>query len=358
MPLLVDGRIFSLQSKGGISQFWAYVLASRPWRRHLQTWLFVYPGHERNIHLQASGLLDTADARVVSCPIPPSDNDKWALTEHASQRADLARALGSRFGAVVNTYYGENIHPDCARYVVTALDFAHEELPELAERPSTPGVLARKRLAFEQASWVSFISNASRQRFFVHYPDFDRSRTGVIYLGHEPTQPLATRARKAILHVGSRGLYKNFPVVAQALRELMQRDADVRLLLLGGEPIDETVLALVGRFPGRVVFDSAPSDHAMDLAMATSWIYVSASRYEGFGIPLLNAMRLGALPVVSDIPVYREVAGARARYFDPTSATDLAEALEAALGCEPTHRSIWRTWNDVAADYVRLLCHE
>ena len=358
LPLLVDGRIFSLQSKGGISQMWAYLLASECWRRRLKTWLFVYPGYERNLHLQTAGLLSAADIRIIKCPIPSSNNDNWNRAEHARQRAELIRSLGYRFGTVVDTYYGENVHPDCSRYVVTGYDFAHEELPELAERPSTASVLAQKRLAFGQADWVSFISNASRERFFVHHPDFDRHRTGVIYLGHQPTSPQVLRARDTILHVGSRGLYKNFGIVAEALQVLMQREASVRLLLLGGESIDATVQALIQRFPGRVTFDPAPSDQAMDLAMAASCIYVSASRYEGFGIPLLNALRLGAQPVVSDIPVYRELAGGHARYFTPTSADGLVAALQAALTCRTKPRPTWRTWDHVAADYVRLLCHE
>ena len=244
-----------------------------------------------------------------------------------------------------------------ARYIVIGHDFAHEELPELAERPSTAGVLRRKRLSFEQADWSCFVSNATRERFFVHFPDYDRQRTSVIYHGHEPTRPQATRARNTVLHVGSRGLYKNFGVVAEALRRLMDREPALRLLLLGGEPADGTVDALRRDFPGRVVFDPKPSDVAMDLAMASAWVYVSASRYEGFGIPLLNAMRLGAHPVVSDIPVYREVAGPHARYFDPRSADALHDALVGALSCDPTPRRIWRTWDDVAAEYARLLRH-
>lgn len=357
IPILVDGRAFFLQDKGGITQMYSYILSSQRWRRYLQTWLLVYPGYERNLHLQASGLLTSDDVRIVPCSIPPSDHDKFNQPEHDRQRAEIARATGCCFRAVVNTYYGENVLPDCRRYIVTGLDFAHEERPELLERPTTTGVLRRKRLAFEQADWACFISNASRERFFANYPGYDRQRTSVIYLGHEPTQPQATRARNTVLHVGSRGLYKNFGVVAAAIRRLMEREVMVRLLLLGGEPADATVDALRRDFPGRVIFDPKPSDAAMDLAMAAVWIYVSASLYEGFGIPLLNAIRLGAHPVVSDIPVYREVAGAHARYFDPTSADALHDALLGALSCEPVPRRIWRTWDDVAAEYATLLCH-
>ncbi len=358
IPILVDGRIFTLQDKGGISQFWAYVLCSPQWRGHLQTCLLVYPGHERNLHLQASGLLTADDMHIRYCPIPPSDHDKFNQPEHDSQRADVARDFRYSFRAVVNTYYGENVLPDCARYIVIGHDFAHEELPEMAKRTTTAGVLRRKRLAFEQATWVCFVSNASRERFFVHYPSYERQRTSVVYHGHEPTRPHATRARNTVLHVGSRGMYKNFGVVAVAMRRLMERDNAVRLLLLGGEPTDGTVEALRLNFPGRVIFDPKPTDAAMDLAMASSWIYVSASLYEGFGIPLLNAMRMGTHPVVSDIPVYREVAGSHALYFDPTSADSLHEALINTLARAPMLRPTWRTWDDVATEYVELLCYE
>ena len=44
---------------------------------------------------------------------------------------------------------------------------------------------------------------------------------------------------------------------------------------------------------------------------------VSASRDEGFGIPLVEAMALGTPLVVSDIPVFREVGGDAAAYVDP-----------------------------------------
>jgi glycosyltransferase involved in cell wall biosynthesis len=356
LPVLVDGRIFSLQAKGGISQMWANILGSPAWQYHLDTWLMLYPYHERNVHLLEAGLLDGAPSiQVIDSPVPPSDNDKWAGAEHAQQRCEIVAAHRTDFAVVLNTYYGECIFPACSRYIVSALDFAHEELPELAAKPSTPGVLRQKKLAFAQASQVSFISNASRERFFVHYPAFERRHTGVIYLGHDARLPSVPKARDVVLHVGSRGAYKNFITVAEGVQEVMARHARLRLFVMGGEPADATIEQLKRRFPGRVVFDPAPSDGTMDFAMALAGFYVSASRYEGFGIPLLNAMRLGAVPVVSDIPVYREIAAGYAHFFAPDSAAALASALERALVATPAPHRPWRTWDHVATDYATLV---
>lgn len=354
--VLVDGRIFSLQTKGGISQMWANILGSALWQRRVETWLMLYPRHERNVHLRETDLLTSASSiKLIESSIPPSDNENWATAEHASQRVGIVASRRDGFDAVLNTYYGESIFPACSRYIVSALDFAHEEMPELANKPSTAGVLRQKKLAFSQASQVSFISNASRERFFVHYPDFERSRTGVIYLGHDARLPTVPKARNMVLHVGSRGAYKNFPTVAAGVQPVMERHARLRLFVLGGEPADATIEQLQQRFPGRVVFDPAPTDSAMDFAMSLAGFYVSASRYEGFGIPLLNAMRLGTVPVVSDIPVYREFAADQAHFFSPDSGTALAAALERALSAPPFLHRPWRTWDHVAADYASLV---
>jgi len=48
---------------------------------------------------------------------------------------------------------------------------------------------------------------------------------------------------------------------------------------------------------------------------------------EGFGLPALEAVSLGCIVCVSDIPVFHEILGSHAVYFDPNSSGSLAKAL-------------------------------
>ena len=177
--VLIDGRIFSLQPKGGISKMWAYILATPEWRRQVNTAVLLYPGHQRNVHLREADIFTGEGAAVaVDCPIPPSDSPAYAAPEFAGRRREsiVGSGVAGEVSTVINTYYCENVLGD-RRYLVTALDFAHEELPELAAKPTTAHVLHQKKLAFEAADCISFISNASRQRFFEHYSWFHGRQT-------------------------------------------------------------------------------------------------------------------------------------------------------------------------------------
>ena len=79
----------------------------------------------------------------------------------------------------------------------------------------------------------------------------------------------------------------------------------------------------------RLVFHDGATDAEYADVLAGATALVTASKAEGFGIPLVEAMRLGTPVVVSDIPIFREIGGDAALYFPPDDPAALAQAIGA-----------------------------
>lgn len=73
------------------------------------------------------------------------------------------------------------------------------------------------------------------------------------------------------------------------------------------------------------------SDEAKAALYQSASLFVTASRYEGFGMPVLEAMSYGAPCAISDIPVFKEVAQDAALYFDPEKPEDISKILAKGL---------------------------
>lgn len=93
-------------------------------------------------------------------------------------------------------------------------------------------------------------------------------------------------------------------------------------------------------------------------------VYVMPSLYEGFGMPLLEAMAGKTPTIASDIPVLREVGGGASLYFDPHDPEMLAQHLESVLTNETIaselialgERNLERySWTDVTRNLVRKI---
>jgi len=81
--------------------------------------------------------------------------------------------------------------------------------------------------------------------------------------------------------------------------------------------------------------------------------FIYPSTFEGFGMPVLEAMAAGVPVACSDIPPLREIAGSTIHYFDPTSESEIRDALELlATGDLPTEAAQQRasefTWEKAA----------
>jgi len=127
-----------------------------------------------------------------------------------------------------------------------------------------------------------------------------------------------------ILYAGSYMPYKNVEALARALHHL----PGWRLRLLSAAS-EDTRRALTSLAPeGTLDFMGGASDAEYAAALASARVFATASREEGFGLPVAEALAAGTPIAISDIPIFHEVAGAYAEYFAPEDPADIARAIE------------------------------
>jgi len=105
------------------------------------------------------------------------------------------------------------------------------------------------------------------------------------------------------------------------------------------------------------------SDAELDFLYSNASALVFASKAEGFGLPIVEAMTRGLPIICSDIPIFRELADGYAQFVDIADDNGLVEAIETFLDKTPLDQRLsrsprpWRSWDDYA-DELLTICEE
>jgi glycosyltransferase involved in cell wall biosynthesis len=216
--------------------------------------------------------------------------------------------------------------------VVTIHDMTAEKLPHLFPEEEARGE-EKKRLARE-ADGVVCISEATR-RDVVELLNIPRDRTVVVHHANSlDVTPGEERLveRRYVLFVGMRAAYKNFEKLVEAVATGRKLPKDLHIACFGGGDFTAAErqrfadLGISGRF-----HHFAGGDETLATLYAHADAFVYPSLYEGFGIPLLEAMHYGCPVLASKIDCFLEVAADAVLYFNPASADDLADQLARLL---------------------------
>ena len=134
--------------------------------------------------------------------------------------------------------------------------------------------------------------------------------------------PSADR-RPDLVYMGSFMPYKDVDTLARAMAELPGH----RLHLMSAVPAADRarLTALAGS--DRLVVHDGATDEAYREVLGSATALLCASRDEGFGIPVLEAMSLGTPVIVTDIPAFHEVAGDAAIYVPAGDSAGFAAAV-------------------------------
>lgn len=136
---------------------------------------------------------------------------------------------------------------------------------------------------------------------------------------------------KYFLYVGNAYPHKNLPVLMDAFSKIRGKS---KLVLVGKDDFFYRRLKqsdAVRALKDRIIFHTRVSDAELEGLYRFAQAFVFPSLTEGFGLPALEALASGCPVIVSDIPVFHEILGASATYFDPHNADALTALLAASL---------------------------
>lgn len=133
-----------------------------------------------------------------------------------------------------------------------------------------------------------------------------------------------------LLAVGHLERRKNYRTLIHALGILKSRKFRIPLVIVGndnGESLELSTLAAGLGLAGDVIFRHGVGDAELRALYRECALFVFPSEYEGFGIPVLEAMAAGAPMLLSDIPVFREITEGRFNYVPPHDPVAMADEI-------------------------------
>jgi alpha-1,3-rhamnosyl/mannosyltransferase len=253
-------------------------------------------------------------------------------------------------------------------YDMVAFDRAHQpDLRSAVIERLTLGVAVRRSRAFVA------ISHATAGDFEKRFPAAV-GRVTVAPLGVAPQLAMPEADSESsplpppgfVLAVGTLEPRKNLPRLVQAyqlLDEKLQREHPIVVVGDLGWRTDETVAALRS-LGDRCVLLGRVSDGVLAELYRHASVFCYPSLYEGFGLPVLEAMAAGTAVVTSSVSALPEVGGDTVVYADPLDPGSIAAALRgllespmrrAALGRAARDRAATFSWDRTAEQVVRVL---
>lgn len=323
MKVAYDHQIFGLQRHGGISRYFAELV------ENLLSEPDIEPSVISPVHINAYLRRDSIKHRVRGVHLGREFRGRIRMVRLLNNALAPVAWLGRSADIIHETYYSRAPTGHGKARVLTVYDMIHELYP--SEFPDSQQISEAKRRAARRADHVICISETTRQDA-VDILGISTEQTSVVYLGHALERcnvaPSASRMNPCILYVGLRGGYKNFQVLLEAFASSSKLAKKLPLVAFGGPKFSPEEVASIDGFglTGRVRWVSG-DDSLLRAYYSAAVAFVYPSRYEGFGIPPLEAMGAGCPVICSTAPSIREVVGDAAAYFSPDDSVQLGEIL-------------------------------
>lgn len=238
----------------------------------------------------------------------------------------------------------------------------------------------RLLIAAERADRIITTSNFSRIEMHRHL-NCEISQVDVVHLGHDPVFHAHSNQyldpffidrigdKPYLLFVGNTEPRKNLGGLLEAFM-LLENQVESRLLLVSAKPAAPTwadrlrgktdpLTGSINRLEDRIIWLEGIDDATLAELYRRSQVFVMPSYYEGFGLPLLEAMACGAPTAAARAASLPEVGGDVPYWFNPDDPVDIARAIMEAIDSpnpeDGPKRAEDFTWEASAAELSNIL---
>lgn len=369
MKILYDHSVFQFQRYGGISRYFYELITRLSEKKNVDINLF------QGFHINEYGLSEYKQnfesywgykrghknpaAKYVSYAFTIANNFLFDNIYMHSVNCDIYHP----------TYYLKGLrNVGKARIVITAYDMIHELYPNQFRDSKT--VIKAKKRALNIADAIIAISENTKNDLIELY-DLPESKIKVVYLANSLKKSSFQAMNELtieyglkspyILYVGDRRGYKNFNILLESYLDYFSDKFD--LVCLGGEKFQKDELKIIDNLKSnRRVIQFSASDNLLPSLYKHAFCLVYPSLYEGFGVPLLEAMSMGCPVIASKASSIPEVVGNASILFEPYSRDELINAIE-SLGNESRRNKLIKlgferekefSWDKMANDTLSI----
>lgn len=278
--------------------------------------------------------------------VPESDYSSASLRRMHWEQKLLPREMAKWDIGLSHFLYPSNPNKKSAHpTIVTVHDVIPWKLPEYTKKFRSRLYHFYAKTALKKADHLITVSHFSQSELKTllgtDQPMSVIPLAAPLLTGEEIPQNVDLR-RKFFIYVGGYDPRKNVPLLMIAYQKFVANHYPIDLILVGAKNqrleyyvTDEFTEKIAGRFPvkrkGNIIFTETLSDAELSALYKKATALVHSSVYEGFNLPLVEALQHGLPMVISDIPVNREVAGDAAFYVDPKDEDTFGLGLHAFL---------------------------
>lgn len=336
MKILYDHTVFQFQRYGGISRYFYELITRISTKKNVDVNLF------QGLHVNEYALSEYKQKFDLYWGY------KWEYKKPAAKYMALIFTIPNNIlfdkhmsSSDVNIYHPTYYRNDLDKYnksaiVLTVHDMIHELYPD--QFIDSRFVIKAKKKSVNTADQIICVSENTKKDLVNMY-DVPEDKIKVIYHGnslpksdeylkHVDLKKIYSIAKPFLLYVGDRkSSYKNFSLLLETYATMFSDRFD--LVCFGGGDFNHNELKTIKSIKnsGKVIHLSG-SDHLLASLYKNAFCFIYPSLYEGFGIPLLEAMGLGCPVIASNTSSIPEVVDKAALFFDPNSKDSLINVIE------------------------------